>query len=112
LSPHQKSGSAEDRIEKKPVGFISRAGPFSLKQVVNQSSRISDVPAEISDPGPDRLNDDESIASGGGLDHASHESAVEGPNDTIERFDWVWNGFRKNNSFRGGAGVVWMRQLN
>jgi len=50
LVPRRESGGSYGGVANKPVGFIPRAVPFSLEQVVDQSSGISEVPANISEP--------------------------------------------------------------
>ena len=96
----EEPGHPDGGVANEPVGFIAGAAPLSLEQIVDQSSRVSEVPAKISDSGPDRFHDDKPINPAGRLDDAGHQPLVEAPHHPIERFDGVGNGFGENNGLR------------
>src|ERR1019366_6247067 len=90
-------GHPDGGVANEPVGFITRTIPFSLKQVVDEPSRVSQVPAEISYSSADRFHDHKPINPAGWLDYGSHHRLVEAPHHPIERFEWVRDGFGKNH---------------
>src|ERR1017187_8343294 len=69
----EEPGHPDGGIANKPVGFIAGSAPLSLEQIVDQSSRVSEVLAKMSDSGSDRFHDDEPINPAGRLDDDGHK---------------------------------------
>ena len=80
----ENSGHSHGAIHKEAAGFIPRAVPFSLKQIIDQAARIRQVPAKVSDAGADRFHHHKPINPAGGLDHIGHQRHIEIPHQAVE----------------------------
>ena len=94
-------GHPDGGIANEPVGFVAGAAPLSLEQIVDQSSRVSEVLAKISDSGPDRFHDDKPINFARRLDGVGHKPLVESPHHPIQWFERVRDGLGEHNGLRG-----------
>src|SRR5205823_9779766 len=98
----ENSSNAGDRVAAEAGGFSAGFSPLSLEQVVQKPSGISDVPAKIADSGSDRFDDHKPIGLRGRLYQSGHDPAVKRPDATIEGFDRIGYGLRKNDRAHEG----------